>query len=201
MFLRLTICSFLTYFQCCQTVCPLFNNQIRMQSSLKGTSNDTVAVRCAMCALAATIIPHSSVWVMSDQCATVSLSRYSQNFYHAAQDALQQGGRTETSQAPSLRALQATVLLGLYELHRADFGRAWVTASRAVWITQALQLHNLDSGHGSPSVIPADTEDARMALWATMGLTGFLSLGGRAMDSMSVAEVRNSDAHLLIFFL
>ncbi|KAJ5204655.1 uncharacterized protein N7498_005534 [Penicillium cinerascens] len=126
---------------------------------------------------------------MSDPSATLPPSNYQSIFYHEAQTALQQESQLQTPQAPSLRELQATVLLGLYELHCADFGRAWATASRAVWFTHALQLHILDSGHGSSSVDAADTEDARMALWAAMGLTGFISLGGRAIDSISVAEI------------
>ncbi|KAJ5960213.1 uncharacterized protein N7479_007363 [Penicillium vulpinum] len=171
------------------SLCRLFSNQNRMRNSLDKFSNDRFAVRYAICALAVTASPQSYVWIISDPSATTHPSNYSSIFYHAAKNTLQQETQMQTSQVPSLQELQATILLGLYELHRGDFGHAWVTASRAVWISQALQLHILDSRHTISSVNSADLEDARMAFWATMGLAGFISLGGRAIDSINIVEI------------
>lgn len=152
-------------------------------------SNNSISLTYAICAYVLATSSQSAAWVMSDSSSIISPSTYHSGLYNAAQNALQQTTQTQTSEAPSLRELQATVLLGLYDLHQAEFGRAWVTASRAVWITKALRLHTLDSCPRNTPIDPSETEEARMAFWATMGLTGFISLGGHTMDSIGISQV------------
>lgn len=160
-----------------------------MRVSLDGISNDKVALMYAICALAVFVSPESTDWIESHPDAGSPSSDYSSIFYHRAQNSMHQDDLMQPSHPISVQRLQAAVLIGLFELHRAEFGRAWITASKAVWMAKALRLHNLDSGHVLSSIDPGLTEDARMALWATIGLSGFLSIGGCSMEFANAGEV------------
>lgn len=101
-----------------------------------------------------------------------------------------------------LRTLQATILVGLHELQQAEFSCAWLSASRAVWLTEELQLHLLDSDQASPST-HGDQHTERRAFWAARGLAAFLMMGHRnsgmlCVDSDSVSSpsfpLRDNDA-------
>ena len=95
---------------------------------------------------------------------------------------------SEPSELASLCALQAVVLIGFYELRRARFSKAWLTAHRAVWLAQSLGLHTLDS-HCPPKTAHFDVQEARQTFWAAHALKCFLSLGNTLPDIASAQEV------------
>ncbi|GKT93216.1 hypothetical protein Ct61P_11066 [Colletotrichum tofieldiae] len=95
----------------------------------------------------------------------------------------------------SLRTLQAGVLIGLYQVQHAKFAQAWLTVSRADWLTQTIRSHKLDcldgaarrsssSSSSSSSIREGENdadllEEARRAQWATSSLACMLMKGGR----------------------
>jgi hypothetical protein len=106
--------------------------------------------------------------------------------------------------ASSLAALQATILVGLYELKHAYFSRAWVTTSKAAWLAQAFSPRKSESrrfvkrrdsfaSQTPPKPASADDVDSNNALWAFLNLTCFLCIGGSPMivDTMIQNEVRS----------
>ena len=187
-FLMLTFDSFSTYFTSCQTTYQLFDNEERLSGLMQESSYTSTALKYAICAHAAPACPQFSTLAMSSLPAIAPGSDYDECFYLLARTSLGHSDIEQGLSSPSLQALQSTILIGLYELQHADFGRAWLTASRAIWLTQALQLHTIDSGQ-APSIDVANVEEARKALWAANSLIWFLSLGGRMIDSISVEEV------------
>ncbi len=187
-FLMLTFDRLSTYFTSCQTTYQLFDNQERLSGLMQESSYTSTALKYAICAHAAPACPHFSTLAMSSLPAIAPGSDYDEYFYLLARTSLGHSDIEQGLTSPSLQALQSTILIGLYELQHADFGRAWLTASRAIWLTQALQLHTIDSEQAS-SIDVANVEEARKALWAANNLIWFLSLGGRMIDSISVEEV------------
>ena len=97
-----------------------------------------------------------------------------------------------------LQILQATILVSLYELQQADFSGAWLSASRAVWLTEELQLHWLDSDNAPSSVLEKDLQSARRAFWAASILASCIFMLHRniGMTSEDTDSVREPDSPL-----
>lgn len=189
--------SFSAYFNSFHRTRPIVENQKQLFNVTHGVSCDAMALRYAICAHAAPACPEFSAWAVSNLDRLVPDTDYSSFFYRLARASLDQYDLEIGFNAPSLRVLQATILIGLYELQQAEFGRAWLTASRAGWLTQALKLHLLDSQRTTSCIDAADIADARRALWLTIDVTSFLSLGGRVLDSISIQEVSSNHHHLV----
>ncbi|MCJ1434764.1 hypothetical protein MMC27_004134 [Xylographa pallens] len=181
--------SFSTYFTSCQTSYHLFDNQERLSDLMQESSYSSTALKYAICAHAAPACPQFSTWAMANLPAIAPGSDYDECFYLLARTSIGHSDIEHKVSSPSLQSLQSTILIALYELQHADFGRAWLTVSRAIWLTQALQLHAIDSEH-APSIDAASLEESRKALWAANSLIWFLSLGGRMIDLLSVEEVQ-----------
>ncbi|PHH91788.1 hypothetical protein CDD83_10284 [Cordyceps sp. RAO-2017] len=145
-----------------------------------------MALRYAIVAHAVPACPQFLAW------ATINLDvapgdDFAAHFYRLACEALGECSFKHELHRPSLRALQATVLIGLYELHRAHFGRAWLTVSRADWLTQTMQLRTLDSDEAPFLDSPELLDEARRAQWATSSLACMLMMGERMGDSIEEA--------------
>ncbi|ORY68267.1 uncharacterized protein BCR38DRAFT_422616 [Pseudomassariella vexata] len=172
---------FKTYFDSCQTICRLFDDRERLYGLMYGTSSEEIALQNAICAHAVPACSQISAWVISPLDSIRGGSTdWSASFYRLARKSLDECGH-QGSVMPSLRFLQATILIGIYEQHHAEFGRSWLTASRAVWLMEALQLHKLESGR-LMAIDVLDMEEARKALWAASSMMVFISLGSRIMD-------------------
>ncbi|MCJ1396072.1 hypothetical protein MMC18_008960 [Xylographa bjoerkii] len=156
-------------------------------SALVTKSGDMLALRYIMCAHSANFSPRFTAWAVTAP-SFLSDSDYSAWFYREAKYNLEPtalGGQTERS---SIAALQATILVGLYELKLAYFSRAWATISCATWLAQMLQLHKLDQRDASecalsltlPPCIPTpfdELNEARRTLWAVLTLNSFVGVG------------------------
>lgn len=179
------LCS--TYFNSCQTTCQLFGDEKRLRNVMNDCSNPLAA---SICSHAVQACPQFTSLLAE----TPAESDYSKMFYLHAKASV---GKAEADGLPGssqIQALQTTILVALYEVQHAEFGLAWLTASRAVWLTQANQLHMLDTTPPSSAtdVDFPDVEEARRALWAVNNLTWLLSIGGRPMDSISAGEISTS---------
>ncbi|KAI1823678.1 hypothetical protein F4861DRAFT_509389 [Xylaria intraflava] len=176
----------LKYIETCQSPYFVFQDQTRLLLLMLEPSDDCVALKYALCALVMSANHEFSLWDRSHEGISQHVADQGALLYEAAKGALARYKADHPSQSPSLRVLQTTILLGLYELHSADFSQAWSTISRAIWITQSLKLHFLDT-YGSFSPLPEeDIDDARIAFWATSGLAAFLSLNGRVFGASEV---------------
>ncbi|KAI1943667.1 hypothetical protein LOZ66_000251 [Ophidiomyces ophidiicola] len=162
-------------------------------------THDILALSCAVCAHAAGdslkfAPPDAGLSFLSDR-------ENSGWYYRQAKHHLEFAENDCQSTVKSLAALQATVLVGLYELKHAQFSRAWLTTSRAVWLAQALQHGKLDTRFTPrrrmslltppPTPISTDTNEERNTLWAVLTLNCFLSVGtsSNIMDSITQSEM------------
>jgi hypothetical protein len=175
-----------TYFNSCQRICQLFQDEEHLQDLLIDPFSNAVALKYAVLSHAVLACPDLSATAVPGLPGDVANTTYSRSFYLAAKKSLEDEG-ISSGNLP-VQVLQSVILIGLYELQHAEFGNAWITASRAVWLTHAHQLHLLDS-ETYPAAQIIDIEEARRALWAVNTLTSLLAIGGRIMDSLSVNKV------------
>ncbi|KAK0630317.1 hypothetical protein B0T17DRAFT_598537 [Bombardia bombarda] len=182
---------FSTYFKSCQSTLRLFDDPERLAILTRQSSCDSIALRYAVFAHAAPLCAQFSVWAAANMDMVAPGEDYANFFYRLAHSALEQCNIEQKFSTPSLQALQSAILVGLYELQHAEFGLAWLTASRAVWLAQMMQLYSLDSEQ-SPDFDSEHLEEARKAMWGANSLTCFLITGGRLADSVSIEEVTTS---------
>lgn len=105
-------------------------------------------------------------------------------FYDLARKHFEQ---TETGNGfVTIAALQACILLALYEINQLLFTRAWTSVSRAMWMAQMFGLDKMDSGSASPrqrrsryhlssNADSLELEDRRRAFWCAFSLCCFAS--------------------------
>lgn len=184
----LMLCSFSTYFNLCQSTIRLFDYQARLSCLIQQSTYEACALKYIICAHAVQTCPQFSAWAASSMEAVAPGSDYKSLFYQLAREALGKCNLEERFSWPSLQTLQAVVLVGLYELQHAEFARAWMSTSRAYWLTQTMQLRYLDSGQAMYIDIEHQ-EESRKALWAANSLSCFLMQGGRMVDFVNVEEV------------
>ena len=87
----------------------------------------------------------------------------------------------------TLAALQAHILLAVYEFKRTLFSRVWVSVSRATWLAQMLELHKMDQPSTKRRFSletclpetrdPADLKERRITFWAAFGLHCYVGVG------------------------
>ncbi|KAI0465545.1 hypothetical protein F4859DRAFT_528354 [Xylaria cf. heliscus] len=177
------------YVESCQSPYFVFQDQARLSVLILEPSSDCVALRYAICALAISASPELPVWDRSQADFGEPVADQGALLYEAAKRSLALYEADQQSRSPSLRVLQTTILLGLYELRCAHFSQAWNTVSRAIWIAESLKLHLLEVHRPFPLFSDEDIDDARLALWATTGLTGFFSLSGRMIGMIGTSEI------------
>jgi hypothetical protein len=184
---------------------PMVNKDVIFSSNVVASrSNDMFALKCAMCAHAANLSPRFKAWAATSL-PSFQDPDYSARFYHEARNYLERPGSEGMTNSSSLISLQATILIALYELRLAHFSQAWVTISRATWLSQLLQLHKLDSPDTSncpaslptvqPNLINSDELDgARTTLWAVVTLNCFMGVGvsWNVVDAIDHNEVNST---------
>ena len=84
-------------------------------------------------------------------------------------------------------ALQALILLALYEFKHTCFTRSWVSVSRATWLAHSLGLHRMDTiKHEGPStmlnILPRtddamELEERRRTFWVMLQLNCLSTVG------------------------
>ncbi|KAK7418006.1 hypothetical protein QQZ08_011403 [Neonectria magnoliae] len=183
---------FKTYFDACQSTIRLFDDMDGFLRLTKQPSAEMATLRYAVIAHAVPACPQFSAWAATHMqvAGATSGHDYAGHFYRLAGLALSNCDPDHRAHRASLRALQATVLIGLYELQHAQFGRAWLSASRADWLTETMHLRTLDGDDGARAD-GSSTElldEARRAQWATSALTGALMKGGRMVGSAEDEE-------------
>jgi hypothetical protein len=86
----------------------------------------------------------------------------------------------------TIAALQACILLAMYELKQLLFSRAWGRVSRAMWMAQMFGLHRMDTQSASPRQQPSrfhlalttdlhELEERRRTFWSAFNLSCFTS--------------------------
>lgn len=113
--------------------------------------------------------------------------RYLQTkFYNLSRKFFEQA-ETDGKSFITVIALQACILLALYELKQLLFTRAWTSVSRAMWMAQMFGLHKMDSGSISPrhqqsryrlppTADAFELEERRRAFWSSFNLSCFASI-------------------------
>ncbi|KAI0508536.1 hypothetical protein F5B22DRAFT_390931 [Xylaria bambusicola] len=177
------------YFEHCRGPFFVFQDTSRISSLMLESSNECVALRYAICALSISSSPECTAWHMANAELDEPVSSQGQFMYEAAKRAMGLHELYQSSHSPSLRVLQVTVLLGLYELRCSRFCQAWSTVSRAVWIADSLKLHFLDTSPPFSQFPDENIDDVHAALWATTALTGFFSLSGRMIGTTAGSEI------------
>jgi hypothetical protein len=86
----------------------------------------------------------------------------------------------------TIAALQACILLAMYELKQLLFSRAWGRISRAMWMAEMFGLHKMDIESGSPRQRSSgfrlatasdsqELEERRRTFWSAFILSSFTS--------------------------
>ncbi|KAI1323178.1 hypothetical protein F5Y16DRAFT_425306 [Xylariaceae sp. FL0255] len=167
----------LKYAGSCQGPYFIFKDHRRLSALLLEMSSDTVALRHAICAHAVLIGPEPFVWDRLPSSFNEPPTKQGIAFYDAATSALAQHEKEQQGSSISLRVLQATIMIALYELRCAWFRKAYCSIGRALWITESSKIHVSSLHKGCSPFSDQEFDDALIALWATMGITGFFSLG------------------------
>lgn len=190
------------YFMTTHQTFPMINQEAFLSSaSTVVNSNDTLALRYAIAAHGTAASLQFTSWAIAGL-GFAPDSDYGGWFYQQAKQCLELAENDGPCTSSSLLALQATILIALYELKHAEFSRAWVTTSRAAWLAQALQLHKLDQRYANrrrgSSLTPPPTPDgstdaneARKTLWAVLELNCLLCVGASSnvLDTMTQNEI------------
>ncbi|KAI0128327.1 hypothetical protein BJ170DRAFT_682124 [Xylariales sp. AK1849] len=176
------------YFNSCQSTIRLFDDQDSLSCLMQQSTYDGLALKHVICAHAVQSCPQFSVWAVANMEGVAPGCDYQHLFYQLAREALDKCDLEKKFSEPSLQSLQAAILIGLYELEHAEFARAWLTASRASWLTQTMQLQALDPDQ-VPYVSNERLEEARKALWAANSLSWFLMRGDRLVDFVNIEEI------------
>lgn len=141
-------------------------------------------------------------------------SNLSEQFYQQARRHLEQPDMEGSGGSMTIAALQANILIALYEFKQSYFARAWVSVSRVTWLAQVLGLHKMDK-KDSPrrssfahSYLPADAgpidlEERRRTLWAAFSLKCFanIGIGWNTSATIDYREVRNNNNTLRKSFI
>jgi hypothetical protein len=181
--------SLRAYFEFCQSTVRLFDGVDTLVQLVGETTWEAVALRYIVMAHAVPTCPQFLTWAQT-HLEVASGNDYAGHFVRLSQAALARCNPAPNLDKGSLRTLQATILLGLYELQHAQFGRAWLTAGRADWLTQSIGSRVLDS-HDNARRTRDDVgiiDEARRAQWAASSLACMLMKGGRVVDPLN--EVR-----------
>jgi hypothetical protein len=105
------------HFGTSQRTCLLINQQEFLSQMMQDTSSyDMVAAQYAVWAHAVPACPKFAAWRVSNLATCAPDADYGGFFYRQARFALDQCDLEQRSGIPSLRALQATILIGLCEL-------------------------------------------------------------------------------------
>ena len=108
----------------------------------------------------------------------------------------------------SIEALQASLLIALFELKCMFFARAWVSLGRAIRLAQMLRLHKMDQEDdltvlgnlgGPPDILPADwseMEEKRRAFWVAFILDRFSNIGTDWSMMIDESEVSFNQWHI-----
>lgn len=171
-------------------------------ATISTKSSNALSLRSAMCAHAASSSPRFTAWAVNGLPSFPEYSDYGAWFYREARHHLEYAETDGQAETSSIVALQATILIALYELRLAHFSRAWATLSRATWLAQMLQLHKLDRRDNSKrsSSLPtppgtpkhsSELDEARRTLWAVSTLNCFMGVGvsWNVVDVMDHSEV------------
>ncbi|EJP63778.1 uncharacterized protein BBA_07422 [Beauveria bassiana ARSEF 2860] len=174
-----------TFFTMCRSTFRLFeSSQEILHLSSSSLSHEEAALRYAILAHAAPTCTKFLAWAAATD-ATAAAQNCARYFYSlACEERSKCNIDPKVCFVSSLRALQATVLIGLYELQQAQFGCAWITTSKADWLTHAMQLRTRDFGQKFNLTGPEMLHQARRAQWASSSLACMLMKGGRMCDSV-----------------
>ncbi|GIJ97898.1 hypothetical protein Aspvir_000004 [Aspergillus viridinutans] len=190
------------YFTTTHQTFPLINQEAFLSSlSINGNAQEVLALQSAMCAHVAAVSPNFMSWAVLNL-AFVGDQDYGHWFYQHSKLHLSKA-ETENQITPSLATLQASALIGLYELKQSQFSQAWVTISRAVWEAQCLRHPKTESLHPSQQRIPLPTppptpkgrslnsNEERNAVWAVIHLNCFLGIGvsSNVIDTVAQNEM------------
>ena len=150
---------------------------------------------------------HGLRYSMLAYAATLSptYSNLSEEFYQQARKHLEQPDMEGSRGSMTIVALQANILIALYELKQNYFARAWVSVSRVIWLAQALGLHEMDKKNSPRRTSfaqfylpagagPTDLEERRRTLWAAFSLKCFanIGIGWNTGATIDYREVGNS---------
>ncbi|KAF9883403.1 hypothetical protein FE257_003486 [Aspergillus nanangensis] len=170
------------YFMSTHPTFPLINQEVFLcNASTATTCHEVLALQSAVCAHGAAGSPKFIAWAGLNP-SLVEDRKPGHWFYQHAKYCL---GKAESSmqEAPSLVTLQATLLLGLYEVKQAQLSQAWITTSQAAWTVQCLQhtkaelLYHPARQQTGPKTTPLVTDEERNAMWAVLYLNCFLFIG------------------------
>ncbi|EED19836.1 conserved hypothetical protein [Talaromyces stipitatus ATCC 10500] len=87
----------------------------------------------------------------------------------------------------TIAALQACILLAVYELKQLFYSRAWGRVNRAMWMAEMFGLHKMDAQYSSPrqrqsglyvapTTDPEELEERRRTFWSVFILCCFTSI-------------------------
>lgn len=109
--------------------------------------------------------------------------------YESARRALERVEVEAPTQSTNVTALQAYVLIALFEFRKEIFTRAIVSVKRVSWIARLLRLHHLDSaGINASDLDPREQERCRRAFWAVFMLGIFVRVDSCASPRMLMDE-------------
>ena len=100
----------------------------------------------------------------------------------------------------SIDALQACILIALYEFKQIYFARAWMSIGRAMRLAQMLGLHKMDQNESSvlatgfqpgllPTNDPAELEERRRTFWVLWNCEWYASSRTRSPMNIDDTEV------------
>jgi hypothetical protein len=98
----------------------------------------------------------------------------------------------------SIKAVQAWVLVAVYEFKQTLFSRAWMSVGRASRLAQMLELHRIDAGDfragdGPRTLRPAsdwaEAEERRRVFWCVFNIDRYSNLGTGWPMSLSTTDV------------
>ena len=129
-------------------------------------------------------------------------SNLKEQFYQLSKECVEDPGVEMSGGSMTIAALQATILLALYEFKETLFPRAWISVSRATWLAQMLELHRSDPKISSERNDPpenylpetretAELEERGKTFWAAISLHCFIGVGagwstGSMLDAREV---------------
>ena len=143
-------------------------------------------------------------------------SNMSERYYQQAKKRLEDLEVDRSGGSMTLTALQTNILLALYEFNQAFFSQAWLSATRASWLAQMLELHKMDRKDPTkrnftaqtllPATSdPAELEERRTTFWAAFSLNCIVGIGsewntGSVIDYREVSQPSIPPGHLVARF-
>ena len=139
----------------------------------------------------------------------------SEKFYHQARKHIEDIDREADQGFFTISALQALVLIALFEIKQTCFTRSWASVARATCLAHALSLHTMDGDshpgkdNGRKALLPrtddpSELEERRRTFWVVLQINCFSSVSvswnlGRGFDETEV-KVPSSRSELLSRF-